>query len=151
MWSKRSRMWRQLLLSCWNGGRGAEHDPFSSIQIKEQEFRAGAIPDGTSVSVSRLVSCHWWAVRGEIFHWTQNQAMLSQTRAFRSLPRSPFLPDAVPAMSSWKCGMQWESSSSPGFSGWLGQWFAGCPWKSQLSFAALDFSVVQSRAVLKHN
>lgn len=52
-------------------------------------------------------------------------------------PRS--LPDAIAFISSWKCEMQWGSTSSPGFSAWLWQWFAGCPWKSQLRFCCLGF------------
>lgn len=50
-----------------------------------------------------------------------------------------FLPDAIAFISSWKWEMQWRSLSSPGFSAWLRQWFAGCPWKSQLSFSCLRF------------
>lgn len=128
-------------------GQGAERDPLSSIQIKGS---SGVGPSqmahlcqepGSSITIDT-------AADTPLDTESDNAESKPQPSGDCKLQ---FQPDAIAVLSSWSCEMHWESTSSPGFSAWPGQWFAGCPWKSQLSSAALDFSVVQSRAVLKHN
>lgn len=82
-----------------------------------------------------LMDRHW----GDIPLGTKSDSAESTPSPSGDFKGPLSLLDAIAFISSWKCEMQWGSTSSPGFSAWLCQWFAGCPWKSQLRFFCLRF------------
>lgn len=126
-------------LSCWNGRERGQTPTLSPPS--HQKGSSGLGPSqmahlcqepGSSITTDGLSAARYSP-------WHRIRQCWVKTTSFRRLQNLHFLPDAITVMSSWKCEMQWESPSSPGFSGWLGQWFTGCPWKSQLSLGCLGF------------
>lgn len=83
----------------------------------------------------QLMGCHW----GDIPLSTESDSAESKSCPSGDFKGPHFLLDAIAFIRSWKCEMQQGSTSSLEFSAWLCQWFAGCPWKSQLSFCCLRF------------